>query len=82
MTEEELQEYEKVYGKDEYGHIWALSWIDSDKPHPGFGGSINIYGSYCSQCAKCGMYNFEFCGGTENPGKYELQKCGSKIREF
>jgi hypothetical protein len=65
---------------DEYGHIWGLGWEDSDKPHPGFGGSTNIYGGYVGQCEKCGMYSYEFIGGTLNPGKFELQKCGDKIR--
>jgi hypothetical protein len=66
--------------EDDYGHIWDLGWEDSDTPHPGFGGSTNIYGVYVGQCSKCGMYAYEFCGGTGNPGKYELQKCGEKIR--
>lgn len=82
MTEKDLEELEELYGKDDYDHIWALSWIDSDEPHPGFGGNVNIYGAHCGQCAKCGMYDFEFIGGTKNPGKYELQKCGPKIREY
>jgi hypothetical protein len=31
---------------------------------------------------KCGMYAYEFCGGTNNPGKYEFQKCEKVIRKW
>lgn len=57
--------------QDEFGHIWGLGWEDSDKPHPGFGGSQNIYGGYVGQCEKCGMYSHEFDNKTP---------CGKKIR--
>lgn len=74
-----LKEYEELYGKDELGHIWAQGWEDSDTPHPGFG----TYGGYVGQCAKCGMYNYECYGSNDaNPGKYEQQQCGIKIREY
>lgn len=70
---------------DEYsdmGHQWGMGWEDSDKPHPGFGGSTNIYGAYVSQCEKCGMYFYEFCGSSDaHPGKYERQPCGKMIRQ-
>jgi|WetSurMetagenome_2_1015567.scaffolds.fasta_scaffold979346_2 hypothetical protein len=29
--------------KDDLGHIWGMGWIDTEKPHPGFGGSTNIW---------------------------------------
>lgn len=62
-------------------HEWGMGWEDSDLPHPGFGGSTNIYGSYVSQCEKCGMYGYEFRSLTAQPGKYEGQPCsGKKIR--
>lgn len=41
-------------------HIWIEGWIDSDFPHPGFGGTQNIYGGYTAQCEKCGMYIHEY----------------------
>jgi len=55
---------------EENGHEFVLGWEESDRPHPGFGGSTNIYGGYCEQCQKCGMYGYE----------YEDQKCGPQIR--
>ena len=61
-------------------HIWGMGWEESDTPHPGFGGSQNIYGGYVDQCEKCGMYIYEFTGATNRPGKYEGQSCGKKIR--
>ena len=65
------------YGKeDEFGHIWILGWEDSDTLHPGFG----TYGGHVGQCEKCGMYQYEFCGGTLSPGKFEGQSCDKKIR--
>lgn len=63
-------------------HDWQMGWEDSDTPHSGMGGTTNIYGGYVGQCGKCGMYAYEFVSGTANPGKYELQLCGSKIREW
>jgi hypothetical protein len=75
----ERKTYEGIE-EDECGHAWGLGWIDSDKPHPGFGGSTNICGGYVGQCDKCGMYNYEFWSGTATPGKYEGQMCGVKIR--
>jgi hypothetical protein len=62
-------------------HEWDVGWEESDKPHPGFGGSTNIYGSYVTTCNKCGMYIYEFMGPSDDyPGKYEGQPCGRKIR--
>jgi hypothetical protein len=65
---------------DNKGHEWGLGWEESETPHPGFGGSQNIYGGYVGQCEKCGMYIYEFTGATNNPGKYEGQPCDKKIR--
>jgi hypothetical protein len=59
-------------------HIWGMGWEDSDMPHPGFGGSLNIYGGYVDQCETCGMYIYEFMEG----GKYENKPCSEKIRDF
>lgn len=58
------------FGLDHLGHDWGMGWEDSDKPHPGFGGTIDIYGCYVDQCQKCGMYGYEF----------KEQPCGEKIR--
>jgi hypothetical protein len=69
------------FTESELGHIWDAGWEESDTPHPGFGGSTNIYGGYVAQCAKCGMYGYEFHGSAADPGKYELQPCGDKIRD-
>ena len=66
--------------KDELGHIWGMGWEDSDRPHPGFGGSMNIYGAIVDQCYKCGMYAYECYGSTASPGKFEKQPCDKKIR--
>lgn len=63
MNESNLQE-------DEFGHVWGMGWEDSDMPHPGFGGSQDIYGGYVDQCEKCGMYGYEF----------KSQQCGPKLR--
>lgn len=57
-------------------HDWRMGWIDTEKPHPGFGGSQNIYGYYIDQCFKCGMYSCEYFSG----GKHEGQACGEIIR--
>ena len=62
------------------GHEWGLGWEDSEKPHPGFGGSQNIYGGYVGQCEKCGMYQHEFMGLSTNSSKYHDQSCGKQIR--
>lgn len=86
FDESELEEVDekKMYSnflgeeEDEYGHAWGMGWEESDKPHPGFG----TYGGYVSQCYKCGIYAYEFCGGTGNPGKYEFQRCDKKIRSL
>jgi len=45
-------------------HDWGVGWRDSETPHPGFGGSQNIYGGYTSQCERCGIYIEDF---DENP---------------
>lgn len=66
--------------EDEAGHAWTMGWEETEKPHPGFGGSTDIYGCYVGQCAKCGMYNYEFDSCTATPGKYQGQECGVKIR--
>jgi hypothetical protein len=67
--------------QDQMGHEWDIGWEETDKPHPGFGGSTNIYGCYVNQCRKCGMYSYEFRSLAANPGKYEGQACqGIKIR--
>jgi hypothetical protein len=66
--------------EDEYGHAWTMGWEDTEKPHPGFGGSTDIYGCYTDQCAKCGMYGYEFQSLTDTLGKYEGQICGKRIR--
>jgi hypothetical protein len=62
------------------GHVWGMGWEDSETPHPGFGGSTNIYGGYVDQCEKCGMYSYEFYGSTNRIGKYQEQPCAEKIR--
>lgn len=56
--------------EDKFGHIWGEGWEDSDHPHPGFGGSQNIYGGYVAQCMKCGLYGYEF----------KNQICKDKVR--
>jgi hypothetical protein len=69
--------------EDEFGHIWEMGWEESENPHPGFGGSINIYGGYASQCSKCGMFGEEFCPGTNNPNQEHFMKhCGDIIRNY
>ena len=68
--------------EDDLGHEWGMGWIETDKPHPGFGGSQNIYGCYVDQCMKCGMYHYEFQSLTDTPGRYEGQACGECIREL
>ena len=94
MTEYDFSEEDIVPGEpnvkkldgieeDEHGHAWVLDWQDNEKPHPGFGGSTNIYGGYVDQCAKCGMYGYEFLPGTLAPPEkqiHKFQKCGVKIR--
>jgi len=65
---------------DNKGHEWGMGWEESDRPHPGFGGSMDIYGCYVDQCEKCGMYGYEFRSCTATPGKYEGQPCGEMIR--
>lgn len=62
------------------GHEFIMGWEESDRPHPGFGGSTNIYGAYCDQCRKCGMYGYEFRSSASKPALYEGQSCGKKIR--
>lgn len=65
------------------GHKWDLGWEETEKPHPGFGGSTNIYGCYVNQCSKCGMYIYEFMGASDQfPGKYEGLSCGESIRKL
>lgn len=41
-------------------HKWGVGWKDSEKPHPGFGGSQNIYGGYVAQCEICDIYIDDF----------------------
>ena len=53
MTYEELRALTET-------HEWDMGWRDSNKPHPGFGGSQNIYGGYTSQCKCCGIYIEDF----------------------
>lgn len=48
------QDPEDCFGVDQFGHDWQMDWVDSDTPHPGFGGTHNIYGGYTSRCANCG----------------------------
>lgn len=43
------------FGIDQFGHDWQMDWLESDKPHPGFGGSANIYGGYTSRCSRCNI---------------------------
>lgn len=77
------QQYIEEYGCtiDILGHAWGEGWQESETPHPGFGGTINIFGAYVGQCYKCGMYDYECYGLNEdNPGKYQKQLCGSIIR--
>jgi hypothetical protein len=57
---------------DDLGHEWGMGWEESDNPHPGFGGSTDIYGGYVDQCEKCGMYGYEF----------KDQPCGKQIRSL
>ncbi len=66
--------------KDAWGHIWGMGWVDCDKPHPGFGGSQNIYGCYVGQCEKCGMFGYEFTESLNKDGISVLPFCGEKIR--
>lgn len=56
--------------EDEFGHCWDMGWEESDKPHPGFGGSYDIYGGYVAQCIKCGLYIHEL----------KEQPCDRKVR--
>ena len=80
LTEEEMYE-NSYYGQaDAYGHVWGTGWEESDKPHPGFGGSQDIYGCYVDQCMKCRMYGYEFQSCTATPGKYENQFCKDRVR--
>lgn len=65
---------------DEFGHCWTLGWEETEKPHPGFGGTMDLYGCHVGQCDNCGMYNYEFQSLSSVPGKYEGQRCGEKIR--
>jgi hypothetical protein len=62
------------------GHVWDIGWMDTENQHPGFGGSTGMTGAYVDQCAKCGMYGYEFQSLTETPGKYEGQICDKRIR--
>lgn len=72
----------EAYTKARDTHEWGMGWEESEEPHPGFGGSSDIYGGYVDQCEKCGMYMYEFMGPSEEyPGKYEGQSCGKKIRD-
>ena len=64
--------------KEANDHIWGAGWEDSDKPHPGFGGSYNIYGGYVDQCEKCGIYHYEFDDKTHI---YYNKQCEEKIRD-
>jgi len=76
-----LQAFIDAGYQDEFGHVWTLGWEDSENPHPGFGGTTNIYGGYIGQCGKCGMYQYEFMGPSkENPGKYEGKSCAEVVR--
>ena len=60
-------------------HDWQMGWENSDKPHPGFGGSYNIYGGYVTQCKNCGMYIYEF---EDEKSQYYHKACVGEIREF
>lgn len=60
-----------------YEHEWTLGWVDTDRPHPGFG--TDIMGAHTSQCDKCGMYQYEF-DDWKGGGKYKGQPCKKKIR--
>lgn len=73
-------EFEDEFEEDGFGHVWGMGWEESETPHPGFGGSTDIYGCCVDQCVKCGMYGYEFNSCTSTPGKYEGQLCGEKIR--
>ena len=55
-------------------HNWEAVWVDTDKPHPGFGGSGNIYGYYASQCSKCGVYLSEAIKNSESCIKQKVNK--------
>lgn len=66
------EENEDMNKEDEFGHLWGMGWEDSDKPHPGFGGTTDIFGGYVDQCEKCGMYSHEF----------KNQFCGPIIRKY
>lgn len=79
-NEEEEDKHYKGIKEDEWGHAWTMGWEDTESSHPGFGGTTEIYGAYVAQCAKCGMYGYEFQSCTETPGKYESQICDKKIR--
>lgn len=63
---------ESDIAEDLNGHLWGMGWEESDKPHPGFGGTTDVYGGYVGQCEKCGLYNYE----------YKNQPCGDKVREW
>jgi hypothetical protein len=80
-SEESLQAYIDAGYEDEFGHVWTLGWEESENPHPGFGGSTDIFGGYVGQCGRCGMYQYEHMGPSkEYPGKYEGQHCGKIVR--
>lgn len=51
--------------EDALGHIWEMDWEESERPHPGFGGSTNIYGGYVSRCAKCNLYFYDVYNNKE-----------------
>lgn len=63
---------EKDTEEDDDEHDWDMGWVDTGRPHPGFGGTTDITGHYVGQCRKCGMYDHEF---TDQP-------CGEKIRDI
>lgn len=56
-------------GIDEFGHDWQMDWLDSDKPHPGFGGTHDIYGGYTSRCSKCNILIHEWDSTSKCPNE-------------
>ena len=56
--------------EDSLGHLWGMGWMESETPHPGFGGTTNIYGGYASQCARCNIYGYD---------DLALVKCSKKV---
>lgn len=56
--------------KNELGHFWVEDWVETNRPHPGFGGSTNITG-YC-------IFVCHYCNIEQSDSKSQIQ-CPKKI---